>query len=153
MQMSGRGEVGPGGGRAGDLYVEIEVAEHEYLVRDGDALHMELSIPMTAAALGRKLEVQTLDGPVSVDIKAGTQPGAVHTIRDHGMPRLRSGNRGDFHIHIGVEIPTKLSKEESELLERFAQARDDSSHQGKRTNVSSGESQGIFSRFKEAFRG
>jgi molecular chaperone DnaJ len=153
IQMSGRGEVGPGGGRAGDLYVEIEVADHEYIVRDGDALHMQLSIPMTAAALGRKVEVQTLDGPVSIEIKAGTQPGAVHTIREHGMTRLRSGNRGDLYIHIGVEIPTKLSKEESELLVRFAEVHDDASHQGKRTQISSGQSQGFFSRFKEAFRG
>jgi molecular chaperone DnaJ len=69
------------------------------------------------------------------------------------MTRLRSGNRGDFYIHIGVEIPTKLSKEESELLARFAEVHDDASHQGKRTQISSGQSQGLFSRFKEAFRG
>lgn len=153
IQMTGRGEVGPGGGRAGDLYVEILVREHEFLVRDGDSLHMELSLPMTALALGRSVEVETLDGKATIEVKAGTQAGAVHTLREKGMTRLRTGSRGDLYIHIAVEIPTKLSKEESELLKKFAALREDESNKGSRTKVEKDESGGFFSKFKEAFRG
>ena len=151
MHLQGRGEVGPGGGRPGDLYVEIEVEEHEYLVRDGDTLHAELSIPMTAAALGRRISLATLDGEEEIEIKAGTQPGAIHTLKGKGMTRLRSGTRGDLQVHIDVEIPTKLSKEQEELLSRFASLRGDEKNTGRR--VHQDEGRGFFSKFKEAFRG
>jgi molecular chaperone DnaJ len=151
MHLPGRGEVGPGGGRPGDLYVEIEVEEHDFLVRDGDTLHLELSIPMTAAALGRKMKVATLDGEEEIEIKAGTQPGSIHLLKGKGMTRLRSGTRGDLQIHIDVEIPTKLSKEQEELLLRFANARGDEKNLGRR--VTQNESGGFFSKFKDALRG
>ena len=151
MHLPGRGEVGPGGGRPGDLYVEIEVEEHDFLVRDGDALHLELSIPMTAAALGRETRVATLDGEEKIEIKPGTQPGSTHILKGKGMTRLRSGTRGDLHIHIDVEIPTKLSKEQEELLLRFASARGDEKNAGRR--VTQNESGGFFSKFKDALRG
>ncbi len=151
MHLPGRGEVGPGGGRPGDLYVEIEVEEHEYLVRDGDTLHAELSIPMTAATLGRKVTVATLDGDSEIEIKAGTQPGAIHTLKGQGMTRLRSGSRGDLLVHIDVEIPTKLSKEQQEILQKFSEARGDEKHTGRRINQN--ESQGFFAKFRDALRG
>jgi len=151
MHLPGRGEVGPGGGRPGDLYVEIEVEEHDFLVRDGDTLHLELSIPMTAAALGRKMKVATLDGDEEIEIKPGTQPGSIHLLKGKGMTRLRSGTRGDLQIHVDIEIPTKLSKEQGELLARFANARGDEKNAGRR--VTQSESGGFFSRFKDALRG
>jgi len=155
MHLPGRGEVGPGGGGPGDLYVEIEVSDHQYLFRDGENLHMELSVAMTAAALGKELEVETLDGPVAIEVKPGTQPGAVITLKERGMARLRGGSRGDLFIHIQVEVPTKLNKAESELLEKFAELRSDSEHQGKRRSQSemARERGGFFNRFKEALRG
>lgn len=151
MHLPGRGEVGPGGGRPGDLYVEIEVAEHEFLLRDGDALHLELSVPMSAATLGRSVMVATLDGEEKIEIKPGTQPGSTHLLRGKGMTRLRTGTRGDLHIHIDVEIPTKLSKEQEELINRFAESRGDDRNLGRR--VTQNESGGFFSKFKDALRG
>ena len=105
------GEVGPGGGPAGDLYVEIVQREHEYLVRDGETLHLTLSIPFSAATLGTKAKVETLDGSEEVEIKAGTQSGAKISLKNKGMNRLRGAGRGDLIVHIEVTTPTKLNRE------------------------------------------
>ena len=118
--------MGHGGGPAGDVYVEIVEIEHEYLIRDRDTLHMSLSISMTAAALGTKVSVESLDGLVDVHIKAGTQNGAPIVIKGKGMGRLRNGGRGDFIVHIEVATPTKLNREEEELLKKFAKLRGES---------------------------
>jgi molecular chaperone DnaJ len=112
IQLAGRGEVGAGGGPAGDLYVEIVEERHEYLVRDGDTLHMSLEISMIAAALGTTVSIETLDGPAQVQVKPGTQSGAPVVIKGKGMTRLRRGDRGDLVVHIEVQTPTKLSKNE-----------------------------------------
>jgi molecular chaperone DnaJ len=123
IQMSGRGEVGAGGGPAGDLYVEIVEDRHEYLVREGDTLHMSLEISMVAAALGTTVTVESLDGPVDVAVKPGTQSGTPVVIKGKGMTRLRRGDRGDLVVHIEVHTPTKLNKEEESLLRKFAEVR------------------------------
>jgi molecular chaperone DnaJ len=123
IQLAGRGEVGPGGGPAGDLYVEIIQSEHEYLVRDGDTLHLALSIPFSSATLGTKTKVMTLDGEVEVEVKAGTQSGAQIPLRGKGMTRLRGSGRGDLIVHIEVLTPTKLNKEQEELIKKFAELR------------------------------
>ena len=123
IQLAGRGEVGPGGGPAGDLYVEIIQSEHEYLVRDGDTLHLALTIPFSAATLGAKTKVMTLDGEVEVDIKAGTQSGAQIPLKGKGMTRLRGSGRGDLIVHLEVLTPTKLNREQEELIKKFAELR------------------------------
>ena len=123
IQLAGRGEVGAGGGPAGDLYVEIVEERHEYLVRDGDSLHMSLEISMIAAALGTTVSIETLDGPAEVNVKPGTQSGSPVVIKGKGMTRLRRGDRGDLIVHIEVQTPTKLSKEEEKILRTFAQVR------------------------------
>jgi molecular chaperone DnaJ len=150
MQLSGQGEVGSGGGPAGDLYVEIIVEEHEFLVREGDDLHLSVSTPMTAAALGTTMKVESLDGEIEIEIKAGTQSGHVITIKGKGMTRLRGGGRGDLFAHINVEIPTKLSKRQEELLRQFADERGDNS---KSTQVKKSSEGGIFGKFRDAFKG
>ena len=94
--MSGRGEVGAGGGPAGDLYVEIVEEAHEYLVRDGDTLHMQIDVSMVAASLGTTVTVESLDGPVDVQIKPGTQSGTPVVIKGKGMTRLRRGLTFEF---------------------------------------------------------
>lgn len=149
IQLAGQGEVGPGGGPAGDLYVEIIVAEHEFLVREGDDLHLSVSIPMTGAALGTSVKVETLDGEIELDIKAGTQSGYVIPIKGKGMTRLRGGGRGELFAHISVEIPTKLSKRQEELLREFATERGDSAESSQVKKSSEG---GIFAKFKDAFK-
>ncbi|MFM8921373.1 MAG: molecular chaperone DnaJ [Candidatus Nanopelagicaceae bacterium] len=127
IQLAGRGEVGPGGGPAGDLYVEIIQREHEYLVRDGETLHLALSIPFTAAALGTKAQIKTLDGESEIEIKSGTQSGNKIALRGLGVTRLRGTGRGDLIVHIEVVTPTKLSREQEELLRKFATLRGEDS--------------------------
>jgi molecular chaperone DnaJ len=147
IQMSGRGEVGAGGGPAGDLYVEIVEERHEYLVREGDTLHMSLEISMVAAALGTTVTVESLDGPVEVAVKPGTQSGTPVVIKGKGMTRLRRGDRGDLVVHIEVHTPTKLSKEEESLLRKFAEARGEKASDA---HVKS-EDGSIFSKLKGVF--
>ena len=103
--------------------LEIKKKDDEYLVRDGDTLHMSLEISMIAAALGTTVSIETLDGPAEVHVKPGTQSGAPVVIKGKGMTRLRRGDRGDLVVHIEVQTPTKLSKEEESILRSFAQVR------------------------------
>ena len=147
IQLSGRGEVGHGGGPAGDVYVEIVESEHDYLIRDRDTLHMSLAVSMSAAAIGTTVSVESLDGPVDVHLKAGTQSGAPIVIKGKGMTRLRHGGRGDLIVHIEVATPTKLSRNEEELLKKFAELRGEKSGDAQ---VKSHDG-GIFSKIKGAF--
>lgn len=148
IQLSGEGEVGPNGGPAGDLYVEIVVAAHSLFERHGDDLHCAVTLPMTAAALGTRVPIQTLDGEREVDVVAGTQPGHTITLRGLGAARLRSGARGDLHVHLRVEVPTKLDAEQTALLEQLAKLRAEDTVQ-----VGEGDqpTPGLFNRLKDAF--
>jgi molecular chaperone DnaJ len=121
--MAGRGEVGAGGGPAGDLYVEIVETDHDFLLRDGDNLHIAIEVSFTAAALGTTVKVETLEGPVDLQIKPGTQSGATLPIKGKGMTRLRTANRGDLIVHVDIATPHKLSRDQEKLLKDFAQSR------------------------------
>ena len=123
IQMSGRGEVGPGGGPAGDLYVEIVERPHDYLVRDGNDLHIQIGISMAHAALGTHVQVEGLDGTLDVEIKAGTQSGSTVVLKGKGVTHLRTTSRGDLIVHVEVQTPTKLNREQEDLLKKFADAR------------------------------
>jgi molecular chaperone DnaJ len=128
IRLSGQGEVGPGGGPAGDLYVEIDETPHEVFVRQGHDLHCNFRIPMTTAALGATVPIATLvDGDYELDVEAGTQPNAELVLTGKGMPRLRSSGRvdgrGDLHVHIDVVVPTKLDEAQRELLMDLAAQR------------------------------
>ncbi len=147
IQLSGRGEVGHGGGPAGDLYVEIVESEHDYLIREQDTLHMSLSLSMSAAALGTTVTVESLDGPVDVHVKSGTQSGSPIAIKGKGMTRLRHGGRGDLVVHVEVQTPTKLNREEEELMKKFADLRGEKSGDA---HVKSHDGS-IFSKIKGAF--
>ena len=105
IQMAGRGEVGAGGGPAGDLYVEIVETDHDFLLRDGDNLHIAIEVSFTAASLGTTVKVETLEGPVDLQIKAGTQSGATLPIKGKGMTRLRTTTRGDLIVHVDIATP------------------------------------------------
>ncbi|PXY33624.1 molecular chaperone DnaJ [Prauserella sp. PE36] len=128
IRLSGQGEVGAGGGPAGDLYVEIDEEPHDVFVRQGNDLHCHLRIPMTSAALGAVVPLETLiDGEQEIDIEPGTQPNTELVLTGKGMPRLRSSGRvdgrGDLHVHVEVVVPTKLDDEQSGLLRELAQLR------------------------------
>lgn len=149
IQLSGQGEVGLGGGPAGDLFVEILEREHETFERHGDDLHCTVSLPMTAAALGASIPLQTLHEEVMIDIAPGTQGGTVITRRGEGVPHLRGHGSGDLHIHLDVLTPTKLDDEQTALLEQLAELRDEVKPQ---PQFSAGASN-LFSRLRDAFGG
>ena len=123
IRLTGEGEVGPGGGPPGDLYVEVVERPHPVFTRDGDDLHCTVTLPMTAAALGTTVPLTTLDGEEQLDIHPGTQPDEVLTLRARGVPHLRATGRGDLHVHLRVEVPTRLSGEQEELLRDLARLR------------------------------
>jgi len=153
IQMSGQGEVGAGGGPAGDLFVEMVEIPHENLQREGNTLHLFVDIPMTSAALGCKVDVPTLDGERTIEIKPGVQPGEVITLKDLGVTRLRGGGRGDLVVHINVLTPQKMRKEEEELLAKLAELRGESGSTVKVHGRSDKESDhGLFSKFRGAFQ-
>lgn len=149
IHLAGQGEVGPGGGPAGDLYVEIRETRHPRFQREGDDLHCKVSVPMTSAALGAEIQIDTLDGPEMVDIAPGTQPGAVCTLPSFGVARLQREGRGDLHVHLDVMVPTKLDAEQTELLRQLAALRGEERPEGKMAQQSSG----VFSRMKDMFAG
>ncbi|GAA4939494.1 molecular chaperone DnaJ [Actinomycetospora succinea] len=127
IRMANQGEVGPGGGPAGDLYIEVSEERHEYFTRDGVDLHCHVSLPMTAAALGTTLPQRTLEGEEELTIEAGTQPNTTLTLRGRGMPRLRStgrtDGRGDLLVHLDVQVPDRLDTRQTELLRELAELR------------------------------
>jgi molecular chaperone DnaJ len=152
IQLTGQGEVGPGGGDSGDLYVEIIEKSHPIFERRGDDLHCSVQVPMTAAALGTGLTLDTLDGEEALTIPAGTQPGEVLTLRARGVPRLRGTGRGDLHVHLDVRTPTRLDDPQSQLLTQLAQLRGEDST-SIRVHENSDGGGGLFSRLRDAFSG
>ena len=152
IRLASQGEVGPGGGPAGDLYVEIVEQQHEVFVRDGDDLHCTVRVPMVDAALGTAVSVDAIiDGPTEISIEQGTQPNSTTVLRGHGMPKLRSGIRGDLHAHLEVIVPTKLDSKQTQLLEQLKSIRDRDAAEVVTTG--SAHSGGLFSRLREAFSG
>ncbi len=120
IRIAGSGEAGTRGGPAGDLYVYLSIAPHPRFRRDGADLFVDVPIAFTQAALGSTVEVPSLDAPLPLQVAAGTQNGSTYRVRGHGMPSVRSGNRGDLLVTVHVVVPTKLSRKERELLEDFS---------------------------------
>jgi molecular chaperone DnaJ len=118
--ITGRGHAGERGGPPGDLIVVVRVAADERFLRDGEDLVTVIDLPAPLAALGTTIDVPTLDGDVPVEIPAGTQPGETITLGGRGMPPLGRGRTGDLRIVVNVTIPRRLSREQREMLERFA---------------------------------
>ncbi|GAA1968496.1 molecular chaperone DnaJ [Nocardioides panacihumi] len=161
VQLAGQGEVGPGGGPAGDLYVEIQVARHPVFNRQGNDLHCTVTVPMTAAALGTTLTLPTLEADLvsetsssdlvtsfELEVKPGTQSGTDQTIRAYGVPGLRGG-RGDLIVTVIVETPTSLDPAQQELLEQLAGLRGETHPSGQLRAAS----KGVFGRLRNAFNG
>jgi len=123
IRLSGEGEVGPRGGTPGSLYVAVHVSPHPALKRDGTELYYDATVSIAQAALGTTLTVPTIEGDEEVEVKPGTQPGTEIRLRGRGVPHLRrTGARGDLHVLVDVDVPTKLSKRQRELLEAYAEA-------------------------------
>ncbi len=144
LRSSGNGEPGLHGGPPGDLYVVLHVQPHELFQRDGDDLLCELPISFTQAALGAELEVPTLDGPALIRIPPGTQTGTVFRLKGKGVRNVQGYGRGDLHVRVTVEVPTRLTPAQRAKLEEFAALCDAS------TNP---RSKSFWERARDLFRG
>lgn len=142
IRISGNGEAGLRGGPAGDLYVFLSVARHQQFRRDGADLYVDVPISFPQAAMGATIAIDSLEGPVELQVAAGTQTGSLYRMRGHGMPSVRGTGRGDLIVTVHVIVPTKLSKHQRELLEEFAAAGGDRIDDAK----------SFFDRVKDAFR-
>ena len=143
IRLSGKGEAGPRGAPAGDLYIFVHVREHELFVREGTTLATRVPISFTTASLGGNVDIPDLDGETNtLDIPAGIQSGKQLRIRGAGMPVLQGRGRGDLVVEIAVETPTKLSKAQREILEQFRETE---------TGDECPESRGFFDKLKDAF--
>ena len=119
-------------------------------------LHCSIDVPMVDAALGTAIGVDgILDGPIELTVPPGTQPGAVLTLRGHGMPHLRSEARGNLHAHVDVVVPAKLEPKDAELLREIKanRHRDVAAVRSAHANVHAGNNGGLFSRLRETFSG
>ena len=120
IRLAGEGEAGMRGGPAGDLYIFIEVQEHDLFERDGSNLFCRVPVSMSTAALGGSIEVPTIDGGRGrVQIPVGSQLGRQMRLRSKGMPPLRGGGTGDMIIELAVETPVNLTGRQKELLREF----------------------------------
>ncbi|WP_026919272.1 molecular chaperone DnaJ [Gordonia shandongensis] len=153
VRLSGQGEVGPGGGPAGDLYVEVSEAADDVFVRDRDDLHCTVRVPMVDAALGTEITVDTvLGGTATVAVEPGTQPGTVVRVRGQGLPHLNSGIRGDLHAHLEVVVPKKVDQRQTELLESLRDAGEDTVELVTASSTAAAGG-GLFSKLRNAFAG
>ncbi|HEY5845198.1 MAG TPA: molecular chaperone DnaJ [Microlunatus sp.] len=159
IHLASHGEVGPGGGPAGDLYVELHVANHEVFRREGDDLEVVVKIPMTAAALGTEVTVVTLEADlpdaerdsttVRVPVPAGTQSGTRVALDGRGVPRLRASGRGQLGVTLLVQTPTRIDGEQADLLRQLAELREET-----RAEVTvQKHGRGVFGRLRDAFAG
>ncbi|MGD6805577.1 MAG: molecular chaperone DnaJ [Candidatus Bathyarchaeia archaeon] len=120
LRLRGEGEMAPNDGEAGDLYVAVHVRPSQQFIREGDDLWHVAVITFPQAALGADITVPTLEGPVSVRVRPGTQVGEVITLRGKGMPRFRGYGRGDLLVRVAISVPEKLTANQKALLEQLA---------------------------------
>lgn len=119
LRLAGEGNPGPSGSQPGDLYVVIKVAEHPVFERRDSELHCTLPINIAQAVLGAEIEIETFDGPQTIKIPEGTQPGAQFRLRNLGVPQLNSRSRGDLFIHLDVQVPKKLTRDQRKVFEQL----------------------------------
>lgn len=145
IRIGGKGEPGINGGPPGDLFVVIQVEPHDFFHREGDDIYVEMPLTFAQAALGDEVEVPTVHGKVSIKIPAGTQTGKTFRLRGKGSPNVRGYGQGDQRVKVRVVTPTKLSKEQKDILREFNQTEDNA--------PISEEEDSLFKRFKKAFKG
>ncbi len=144
LRLANEGDLGTHGGPPGDLYVTIEVQKHPIFQREGDDLICEVPISFSQAALGAEVQVPTLGGRVRLKVPAGTQSGRTFRLRGKGIISLRGFGRGDLLIKTLVEVPTKLSARQKELVQELAEI------SGEHTGPLS---KGFFDKVKDMFGG
>jgi molecular chaperone DnaJ len=142
IRYQGEGEAGKFAGPAGDLYVVLNVKAHKFFERDGDDLHCVMPISFPQAALGTELEIQTLEGPAAIKVPEGTQSGKEFKLRGKGVPHLNSHGKGDLIVEIRVQTPSKLNKQQKELLKELGETM---------VVENTPTSRGLFEKVKEMF--
>jgi len=124
LRLHGEGEHGSPGAPPGDLYVVVHVTPHPVFHREGDDLFVEASVPFPQMAMGGTFKLDGPDGPLDVEISAGTASGTVLTFRGKGMPNVSGRGHGAFHVRLVVDVPRKLSKEQKKLIEQLRKTMD-----------------------------
>jgi len=119
LRLAGEGNPGPPGSQPGDLYVVIKVTEHPIFERRETDLHCTLPINLAQAVLGAEIEIDTIDGSQKLRIPEGTQAGAQFRLRNLGVPHLNSRARGDLYVHVDVQVPKKLNREQRKVFEEL----------------------------------
>ena len=151
LRLASQGEVGEGGGAAGDLYIDVRIKADRQYTRDGDDLHCWIQVPMSWAVLGHELTIDTFDGPQKITVPAGCQPEDTVALKGLGVTRLRTQERGDLVAHIAVHIPTKLNDRERDLMEQFGQLHDSAAgHVAQSSRPKNAGKKGFFSKLKDA---
>lgn len=130
LRVSGEGEQGSRGGPSGDLYVALTVSDHPHFAREGDHITCAVSVSFVKAILGGKVEAPTIKGSTTLNLPAGVQDGKVFRLKGLGFPSLRGHGIGDQLVRIKIDIPTKLSARQRELLEEYARVSGDDSGSG-----------------------
>jgi molecular chaperone DnaJ len=143
IRISGEGHAGAFGGRAGDVYVLVRVRPEAGLMRDGNDIVSTVDLTMTQAALGARVEVDTLEGLTQLEFEPGTQPGELRVLRGRGMPVLQGFGRGDHRVLVNVVVPRRLTDAQRELLREFEAGAHDGNYRG---------DEGFFEKLKNAFR-
>jgi molecular chaperone DnaJ len=138
IRKQGYGERGLNGGPNGDFYVEILVKPHEHFKREGNNIHINIPVDVIDACLGVEIDVPTVYGDKTITVPSGTQPGQILRMKGCGVKDLRTGKPGDQFVHLDLKVPTNISKEQKDLLNKF--------------KSSSKEKESLFSKFKKAFK-
>jgi molecular chaperone DnaJ len=144
LRLAGRGPAAARGGVPGDLYVTVRVAPDARFERHGDDLLHVRTIAFSQATLGTHLDVETLEGVEELIVTPGTQPGHLFRLKGRGIPALRGRGRGDLLVRVDVEVPTRLSAEEDELVRSFAEMRGE--------EVANVQDKRMFSKLRSAFQ-
>ncbi|MGH3002083.1 MAG: molecular chaperone DnaJ [Gaiellaceae bacterium] len=143
IRVSGEGHAGEVGGRAGDVYVLVRVQPDARFVREGNDIFSQIDLTIVQAAVGATVQVETLEGQVSLDLPAGTQPGEVRVLRGKGMPVLQGFGHGDQRVLVNVSVPRRLNDEQRRLLLEFEAATDEDTYR---------HDESFFEKLKSAFR-
>lgn len=146
IPLRGEGNHGDHGGPAGDLYVYLNVKEHELFERDGNDVWCEILISFAKATLGGYIEVPTIEGKVKYDIPEGTQTGTVFRLKNKGIKNLRGSGKGDQYVKIKVVVPKKLTDKQKNILEQFAV------EMGEKEDKFDSDKKGFFGKVKDAFK-
>lgn len=145
LSVTGKGNAGPFNGIPGDLIVVIEELHHDQLRREGENLHFEAFISFMDAVLGESIEIPTVNGKAKIKVEPGTQSGKMLRLKGKGLPQLQGYGTGDLFVHINVWTPTKISKEEKEILEKLKSSENFSPKLD-------GSEKGFFQRVKDMFQ-